>query len=230
MEERDARAEHEAISTRLSAREQHMPEDMQCSRSPPNHERSCLTAAERSVGRTRQPRLERLRLLPPNVLSALRDNARRCSEPVRRAISLTTWLRCSTVSTPSCIAQSIASRATPSDRTWERESMTACESCVMVTDMGWLSLGEVGVESPPRGVVSLSSSHGSPSICTGSLALLLEVIVTDEHWQRRWALVSENCASPSCITPLTATTSNCLSSMDAVLKRSPGGVFCRVGH
>ena len=54
------------------------------------------------------------------VLSELNDadeETRRCRLPVRRAISRTTALRCSTPMMPSCIAQSSASSATPSVRT-----------------------------------------------------------------------------------------------------------------
>ena len=140
-------------------------------------------------------RLGKLRLEPAKLVV---DNARRCNDPVRRAISRTTWLRWSTVRTPSCIAlggaskalvsgqawgrqgqgegtcalfrmrlgehascairlvhQSMASRATPSERTRERESMTAWLWCVMLMDMGL------------RGAKIGSSSNGSPSTCGG---------------------------------------------------------------
>jgi len=51
----------------------------------------CLTCDDDGKeGSGCQPRLERLKLLPPKVLRAFRERARRCSEPVRRAISRTT--------------------------------------------------------------------------------------------------------------------------------------------
>ena len=168
---------------------------------------------------SRYPRLAnegRLRLLPAKLVEL---SALRWSEPVRRATSLTTWLRCSTVMTPSCIAQSIASNATPSERTFERESMTDWLWWLIEIDMGF------------RGAKIGSSSNGSPSTCKGSRVLLEEVIVIDEHWHRRRAFVKDICANPSCKTPSTATTSSSRSSMEAGTKPSdaPGGVSVRTG-
>ena len=131
------------------------------------------------------PRLERLALEPKLAT----ESARRCSDPVLLAISRTTWLRWSTLITPSCMAQSMASSATPSERTRERESMTAWLWWEMVMDMGFL------------GAKMGSSSNGSPSTCSGSRASPCDVIVTDEHWQSRLALVRDIWARPSCSTP-----------------------------
>ena len=93
-----------------------------------------------------------------------------------------------------CMAQSIASSATPSERTRERESITAW--------LWWLTEMDIGFLGAKMG----SSSNGSPSTCNGNRVVEEEVIVTEEHWQRRRGLDMDIWASPSCSTPSTATT------------------------
>ena len=56
------------------------------------------------------------------------------------------------------------------------------------------------------------------------------VIVTDEHWQRRWAEPLTSCARPSWTMFWMATTSSSRSSIDAFTKPALGGVLTRGGH
>ena len=63
--------------------------------------------------------------IDPDPYAVLLSPCLRLSEPVRLATSRSTQLRCSTLMTPACIAESSASSATPSALTLDFESITA---------------------------------------------------------------------------------------------------------